>query len=270
MKHMKQFIFRMRFTAALKKVLFISSILGLYTALIVALKIPMKELSSLGELETIFGLVIGLILLFRANRAYERWWEARSLWGTLINASQNLAIKIKTLLPADSASARNIAKKIPAFAFSLNGRLQLSASHKTKETREPTTIVTQIYAALHTLQESGHLQTTDMWLIDQELRNFLIIAGGCERIKGTLISPSFRSFSRQIIFVFLLCLPFIFIPGSGYYSVIFTAFSSYIVFGLEGIAANLEEPFGDTDDHLELDAMCETIQTSVTKIIDQN
>ncbi len=97
---LKHLFVEVKVTHALKTVLEISCLSSLYTFFILILfnYTSMPQLLWLENMEGAIAAIIGMLLVFRTNRAYERWWEARSLWGSLVNVSRNLAIKIKVVL----------------------------------------------------------------------------------------------------------------------------------------------------------------------------
>ncbi|MFO3110356.1 bestrophin family ion channel [Legionella pneumophila serogroup 1] len=105
------------FTHALKKVLGISVLVGVYSAIIYFWfeQVNLHSSNWLSYSQSVFGIILGLLLVFRSNRAYERWWEARTLWGQLVNASRNLAIKIRVLLLPNTDEAKKFSELINTF-----------------------------------------------------------------------------------------------------------------------------------------------------------
>lgn len=271
-------MYELSLTTTLKKVFIISCAIGIYSIIpLLEYKYFHQSLNeSLTNLEAIFGIVIGLVLIFRANRAYERWWEARSLWGNLIGFSRNLAIKIKAIVNLNDSQLKDISNFIITFAFTLKKQLQNKDITKNKEdffvkldnsSINTVQLVNNFYMTIKKWRDEDLLTTQEFWLIDQELRNFIPIIGGCEKIKNTLISASFRVFSRQIIFIFILLLPWVFVSSLNYFIIIFSILSCYLILGLEEIAYNLEQPFGDTEDHLNMEKMTRTIEKSTIQIL---
>ena len=102
------------FTAALSRVWYWALVAGAYSAVAVVVgERPWNEDLDPGSIvDAIIALILGLILMFRINRAYERWWEARTLWGKLVNISRNLAIKAKTLAEPDDMERHRLATLI--------------------------------------------------------------------------------------------------------------------------------------------------------------
>lgn len=280
MDYAKVFIRDLKFTFALKKVLIFSCAVGIYAFIpLVGYKYFNQSLNfndNLSDLEAVFGIVIGLVLIFRANCSYERWWEACSLWGNLISTSQNLAIKIKSIVNLDHNQLKATSDFIINFDYALKNQLRNRPHNKNTEDIHSkinsygyttTQLVNNFYMTIKEWRQKNLLTIQELWLVDQELRNFMIIVGGCEKIKNTLVPASFRAFSRQIIFIFILLLPWVYVHLFGYFIIIFSILSSYLILGLEEIAYNLEDPFGDTKDHLDMGKMAKTIEISTMEIL---
>ena len=134
MDSVKAFIFGFKFTTALKKVFIFSCVIGVYSIIPSLDHFDFKYFNlsflniNLANLETVFGIIIGLILIFRANRSYERWWEARTLWGNLVSSSRNLAIKIKAIAKLDQDQCTITSSFIINFAHALKNQLRNNAN----------------------------------------------------------------------------------------------------------------------------------------------
>src|SRR5204863_8704199 len=103
----------------------------LYTWLVVYLELGYLQLpdnsfiKNIPMMHTLLGFAISMLLVFRTNTAYDRWWEGRKLWGALTNNSRNLAIKLNSILPEEETVLRNFFRKIiSAYAFALHKHLR--------------------------------------------------------------------------------------------------------------------------------------------------
>jgi ion channel-forming bestrophin family protein len=107
------------------------ALLGLYTAVVGYVEVNHLKLnkssmvSNLPVMHSLLGFAISMLLVFRTNTAYDRWWEGRKLWGQLVNVSRNLAIKMAVYLPEDNATRSFFARVIGIFSFELKQHLQL-------------------------------------------------------------------------------------------------------------------------------------------------
>ena len=271
------------FTAALSRVWYWPLVVGAYSALPVLVgSTPWVERFELFDPASIvcaiIALILGLFLMFRINRAYQRWWEARTLWGTLVNVSRNLAIKAKTLAEPDAMESRRLRTLIVGFCYALKHHLRgdaalrkVSGFESTEDNPKhvPAYIEEQVYGLLSAWRSVGKIDGEDLLVLDREARELLQVAGGCEMIQNTLMSQSFSSLSRHALVLYLLYLPWTLAGDFEYFTVPLTIFIAYFVIAAEGIAYYAERPFGQQDDHLDLDSICAGIDSSVTEILER-
>ncbi len=227
------------------------------------------------EIDAAIGFALGMLIALRVNRAYERWWEARTLWGTLVNVSRNLAIKVRQLVqPPDGGEEARLL--LVAYCHALKDHLRGQADLRSipgfatvddRPGHVPSYLVSRIYALFSAWQKTGHLDDTKLWVLDREARVLLDVCGGCERIKNTLMSVSWRVFTRQCIGLYLLVLPWGRVDDFGFWTIPLSAIMAYMALGGEGIASYIEEPFGISDDHLDLESICQGIQVTVNEIL---
>ena len=227
-------------------------------------------------MEAALTFVMGMLILFRINRAYERWWEARTLWGTLVNVSRNLAVKTKQLADVDAANREDMRRLIVDFCHALKdhlrGPIQLASGRSSPNSGDdgvhiPSAIVQNIYKKLKAWSRADAFTREELWMMDSEARMLLEICGACERIKSTLMSRSWRLLTRQCLGVYLLVAPWALVDEFNYWTIPLSALIAYFVIGGEGIAHYVEEPFGLQEDHLDLDGICDKIEVSVGEIL---
>jgi len=239
-------------------------------------------------LDAALSFAMALLIAFRVNRAYERWWEARTLWGTLVNVSRNLAIKIRQLQRPDLEQRRTIRDLEVAFCVGLKDHLRDDVDHadlpagkrahgqkleksfvpeKTSACHVPSRVVGELYATLHQWRTAGELSDAELWVLDAELRAFLDVCGGCERIKSTLMPVSWRFVTWQCIGLYLVVLPWGLVDDFATWTIPLSVLAAYFVTASEAIAHYVEEPFGFHEDHLDLQRLCDVIERSVTEIL---
>jgi putative membrane protein len=248
--------------------------MGVYATLPVA-----KEYSSYkeygdspSELHAALSLTLGWLLVFRTNAAYARWWEARTLWGCLINATRNLSMKLSTLASPTQTDARFLAMALVEFPQALKCHLrnetydhrELITEHCPSHT--PLAIANRVYAWVHRRKEEGRIDGDDLRVIDVELAKLMDVCGACERIARTPIVRSYRIFTRQCIMFFLFTLPWGIAEDFKWWTIPLTMVISYFMIGMEIVAEHVEEPFGFDEDDLDLDGMCKTIEASVKEL----
>ncbi|RMF36847.1 MAG: hypothetical protein D6753_18720 [Planctomycetota bacterium] len=250
---------------------------GAYATLAVAedYYIGSEILNTPSQFHAVLSLVLGWLLVFRTNTAYNRWWEARILWGNLVNASRNLAIKIVQLTELAPGEATQIQQTIANFALALKFHLRgepstllpVDAPPGVGEAKHiPQELARKLYAWLGQARREGRVAGDELRAIDRELSRLMDITGGCERILKTRIVKSYRIFARQCVGVFLATLPWGIVHDFRMWTVPLTILTAYFMIGLETVAEHVEEPFGYDDDDLDLDALCATIHDSVVEI----
>jgi putative membrane protein len=226
---------------------------------------------------TLLGALLGMLLVFRTNTAYDRWWEGRKLWGQLVNECRNFAVKIETCVKAEPRDKREIASRLWAFALALKNHLRGVGSlqqlptfeHATDRPKHiPAYVAKQIYERLERWRQAEQLGGFELLFVDRHAAALLDICGGCERIRNTPISSSYRRFIRHAIAIYLLTLPWGLVDQFHWWLIPITALVSYVMVGVEVLAEDVEEPFGTGADDLKLDDLCATIERSVGEIVE--
>ena len=261
----------------------------IYSAAVVFLERNILHLSkessvkNIINMHSLLGFALSMLLVFRTNSAYDRWWEGRKLWGSLVNNSRNLALKINALLPVEDATNRIFyTQSISLYAMALRRHL-LKDSTKLALDVEPHPELSEIDRAEHipnNIARSIFHKTNDLYkknvisgeqfiILNAELQSFTDICGACERIKNTPIPYSYSTFIKKFIFIYACTLPLGFGVLVGYAAVPIVTFIFYILGSLELIAEEIEDPFGDDANDLPMHKMAENIQISVKEIIIQ-
>ena len=237
----------------------------------------LKSLSEMpAEIPAALTVVLGWLLVFRTNTSYARWWEARTLWGSLTNTIRNLAIKFATLTPLTDHERRQIRSALARFPVVLRDHLRGSTTSDdldalpesvSSAAHKPTALTETLYRKLQHWRDSGALDSTTLLVIDEDLRKLLEITGGCERIQNTRLVRSYRGFARQSVTLYLATLPWGLASDFRWWTIPLTAALSYFMLGLETVAEHIEQPFGTDDDDLDLDGMCRNIRASVESVL---
>jgi len=232
-------------------------------------------LEKLFSVYQILGFVISLLLVFRTNTAYDRWWEGRRKWGELTNDSRNLAVKIAAL-DLDEEHNAFFARHIANFAKNAKEHLREGTKFELlnltpeeitflkKIDHIPSGIVELIYIKFNQLKKAGIISEEDILRLDRNLNGFLDCMGACERIKNTPIPYSYSIFFKKFIFIYVTTLPLAFITNFGYFSSIIVTFIFYVFVSLEVLAEEIEDPFGYDDNDLPTDQMADRIEAIVT------
>lgn len=235
-------------------------------------------LDKLFSVYQILGFVISLLLVFRTNSAYDRWWEGRRKWGELVNDSRNLAVKLTALdLPQEETAffARHIGNYALCIKEHLRDGTNFDLLDLTPQERAfleqldhiPSGIVELIYQRMNELKKQGVLTEEIILRLDKNLNGFLEVVGACERIKNTPIPYSYSMFFKKFIFIYTLTLPLAFVIQFGYFSALIATFIFYVLVSIEVLAEEIEDPFGKDDNDLPTDEMAKRIEGIVATIL---
>jgi putative membrane protein len=234
---------------------------------------PIKNLSVI---HTTLGFVISLLLAYRINSAYDRWWEGRKLWGALVNNSRNLAIKLSVILK-DEKDLAYFRKLIPSYASILNKHLKdeetsmqlfehvdLAIDH---HKHRPNQIAKMLFQKINDLYTTQKITGDQLIILNSEIQSFTDICGACERIKNTPIPYSYNTFIKKFIFVFILTMPFAYSFTLGYYVIPVVTMIFFVLATIELISEEIEDPFGYDDNDLPTAKIAENIKKHVEELI---
>lgn len=262
-------IFKFHKSDTFRQLLWVMVAVGIYTAIVVYVELEVLKVvnSSTSLMYQLLGFVISMLLVFRTNTAYDRWWEGRKLWGALVNASRNLAIKVQTMVPEEAGNKREFIGEIGDFANVLRLHLRgLKWDGLSLEVHQPNFLVASMYTKLNGWLKNKQIDGDQMRVIENELSELLDICGACERIKKTPIPYSYSIFIKKFIFVYVMTLPFGFVADYGYGIIPIVIFTLYALASLELIAEEIENPFGTDANDLPMDTLVETIQQNLKEI----
>lgn len=276
------FIFQLSKADTFRKLIPMMIIIGLYSAVIAYLEIVYWKLPEDSHVKNIsimhgmLGFVISLLLAYRTNTAYDRWWEGRKIWGGLVNNSRNLAIKINAMISNDSDRVF-FKKMIPLYASLLSSHLNDSETSKQLfddvdleidyHKHLPNQIANKLFMKVNNLYLSKKISGDQLIVINAELQSFTDTCGACERIKNTPIPYSYSAFIKKFIFIYVLTLPFGYVFSLGYFVIPVVVFIFYVLASLELIAEEIEDPFGEDANDLPTKRIAENIKKNVEEIL---
>jgi putative membrane protein len=235
---------------------------------------------------TLIGLALAIFLGFRNNAAYERYWEARKLWGDLLHRSRSLARQVATLLADDEhglplAVRERMVHRTIAYAHAL--RHQLRGSDPTEDfvrwlgadagraaaaSSLPTDHLLRGQAEdLGRALRAGRVPAPLAAEIDVLLSGLAAVAAGCERIRYTPIPFAYTLLLHRTAYLYCFLLPFGLVDSIGVMTAFVVAIVAYTFFGLDAVGDELEEPFGLKAHHLPLDALCRTVEINLLEAL---
>lgn len=276
------FIFRFHKSDTFRQLFPMMVFIGLYSYGVGYLEMEYWKLSEKSFVKNItimhnmLGFVISLLLVFRTNTAYDRWWEGRKLWGELVNNSRNLALKLSVMLK-DEHDRNYFKKLIPSYASVLQKHLANDDTAKMlfeglvleidQHKHKPNQVAKMLYQKIQDLYEQGKISGDQLLVLNQELKSFTNVCGACERIKNTPIPYSYSAFIKKFIFFYIMTLPFGYVFSLGYYVIPVVVFIFYVLASLELIAEEIEDPFGYDANDLPTDKITANIKKHVEEIL---
>jgi len=275
------FIFRVHKADTFRKLLPLMVAIAAYSGVIAYLEMNLFHLSqnsnikNISLVHTILSFVISMLLVFRTNTAYDRWWEARRMLGSLTNTCRNLAIKLKAI-NIDVNQRVFFMAAIPMYADALRQHLRnerrqtesVPAIAVNPDQHVPNQIAGLLTERVYSLHREGVIKREELLLIGPDLAALTDICGACERIKTTPIPFSYSVFIKKFIFFFVMTLPFGWSFSLGYLVVPLVAFVLFVLASLELIAEEIEDPFGYDANDLPVNRICANIHKHVKELLD--
>ncbi len=227
------------------------------------------------------SIVLGLLLVFRTNTAYERFWEGRKMWGTLVNTVRNFArqlwVSIEEHEPEDRKAKEEILLLLVAFSVAtklylrtepVNSELEVLMSperyYKLKEINHPPLqIAFWIGDYLQQQHDRDRVNTYQLTGLLKLLDTMVDVLGACERILKTPVPLAYSIHLKQLLLIYCLALPFQMVKDFNWGTGLLASLISFTVFGIEEIGIEIENPFGHDPNDLPLDTICTTMHRNI-------
>jgi ion channel-forming bestrophin family protein len=232
-------------------------------------------------LHSLVGLALGMLLVFRTNASYDRFWEGRKLWGGMVNETRNLVRMCQAHFGGqDRALVTQITQWTAAFPYaamqSLRSATGLAGAEKfltpeqiklASSARHPGLAIAQeISGCLVKAHRLNYLTPHVLVAIDQNIQLLVDYLGGCERIRKTPLPFAYVVHLRRALVAYCFTLPFALVDTFGWTTVLDVMLVAYIFFGIEEIGVEIEGPFGYDDNDLPLEQICDTIRQNVADL----
>ncbi|MBD2148673.1 hypothetical protein H6F44_00805 [Pseudanabaena sp. FACHB-1277] len=248
---------------------------------------PQVSLKVLGDLtnNVVFNLVLGLLLVFRTNTAYDRYWEGRKAWGTLVvnirNLSRIMQIAIATSEGEIQQQKEQAIKYLNAFAIATKRHLRSEAIEsdldeilstedlaKLRNVKHmPLELSLWLSDYLHKQFQSDRIDSNYFISMNDSINALIEGLTGCERILRTPLPLAYCVYLKRLILIYCIGLPFRLAIELDWLSAIAVGLVSFILLGVEQIGNEIENPFGHDANDLPIDALCESITTNVEQTL---
>lgn len=239
---------------------------------------------------TILGAGITIFLGFRTNTAYDRWWEARTLWGGIVNQSRTLVRQALLFTGTDgdnagdtvpSAFARSIAYRQVAFVNAMRAHLRrqdaLAATESYLSTDDRTALagVQNVPAAL--LQRMGdglrrayaekRIDSIQQSVLDGTLTELTNLLGGCERIKNTPLPRQYDTVPQLAIYAYSVLLPLGLVSSLAWWTPFISSLITFLFIAIDSIGSNIEDPFESGIHDVPMTSLCRTIEINLREML---
>lgn len=223
---------------------------------------------------SLVGAALGLLLVFRTNSSYDRFWEGRKLWGGIVNETRNLVRQISVWIASDPELARDLINWTILFPYTTVQRLgrpiNFDAELKVisssdievmlKSRHLPLAVSRVITSRILSARDRGLIDSIQLSALDHNVQQLIDYCGACERIRSTPIPYAYAVHLRRVLIAFCLTLPMAVVKDFGWATVFVTLLISYALFGIEEIGVEIEDPFGDSMNDLPIPSYCEAIE----------
>lgn len=230
---------------------------------------------------SLMGLALSIFLGFRNNACYDRWWEARKMWGGLINTTRSLARQTLTLIEP-GADRQALIHQIIGYTYALKSHLrtevkldavvswfpQSMAAHFEQSTNVPVAILQHMGDSYRSAWKDGRIEPYHLPVLEASLTALTDIQGKCERIKNTPVPLSYTMLTHRLVAIYCLALPFGIVTEIGTLTPLVVAIISYAFLGLDSVGTQLEDPFELDPNDLPLAALARTIERNLLERID--
>lgn len=245
----------------------------------------------------ILGSALAIFIAFRNNSAYGRWWEARTLWGGIVNSSRVLARLIITFTDShahqpnyDAARSESFKKQmiylciawVHALRLHLRGQEDWDAlkpfvsdedfSAFRQSQHKPNFLHLLAGRKIYAAMANGTLGGFDSFQMEGQLLALANYQGGCERIKNTPLLRQYDYFTRLFLYAFMLLLPLTLISdfsrlGMDYLMLPVSLVISFVFAILAKVGEVNEDPFENRITDVPLSALCNTIERDLKEML---
>ncbi len=261
--------------------------IAVYSFLVVLLENYILNLSknvylqNISYLHNLLGFALSLLLVFRTNTAYDRWWEGRKQWGSLTNNTRNLAIKLNACLDfSDQENREFFRNAIPLYAHVLKDHLLQESTRRALDEADyagfnqidssrhaPNQVAKMITERIMQLHHQKLISGEQLLFLNMEILALTDICGACERIKNTPIPYSYSAFIKKFFFIYIMSLPFGYVFTLGFWVIPIVSIVFYVLGSLELIAEEIEDPFGRDSNDIPMEKIANNIKMHIAELI---
>jgi putative membrane protein len=254
---------------------------ALFSAAVTYVHFRVRPVDISDKPHALIGVALGLLLVFRTNASYDRYWEGRKLWGVLVNEARNLGRRASVQLAAEPELLDRLLRSLMAFPYatmnSLRGEPGLGRGAELLRAADASRVLTAQHLPLAIARElscdlllalrRGTLHPLSHVALEADVGTLVSCLGGCERIVKTPLPFPYVVHLRRALVVYCFSLPFALVASLGWLSIGATTLIAYFVFGIEEIGVEIENPFEVEQNDLPLERICQTIESNLRVLL---
>jgi ion channel-forming bestrophin family protein len=234
---------------------------------------------------SLLGSAIGVIVAFRNGASYGRWWEARTLWGTIVNNTRSVGRQVTTLMHTDDASEQMEVEQtqrsliyyligyVHALRQQLRGlepRIELAPLLENYEIdplqgqrNVALALMQTMSRTIRSAADRGWLNPMEWLAIDHNLDDLIDAQGGAERIKNTPMPRQYDFFLQLFVHLYCIVLPLSMVPVLGWFTPLGSSLVGFIFLALDRVGRDLEDPFNNSFHDIPLTAITRSIEINL-------
>jgi ion channel-forming bestrophin family protein len=229
----------------------------------------------------LIGTALGLLLVFRTNSSYDRFWEGRRMWGNIINESRNLArlgsvslaglpeLRLRlfawlTVFPV--AAMHQLRGTVKELGAACDQVPPIEMSLALGQQNVALAAARQMTGCLAEAHQRGAISEYVFVALDQNVQLLVDYLGACERIHRTPMPFAYMVHVRRVLLIYCYSLPLALVRDFNWWTIPATLFVAFVLLGIEEIGVEIEDPFGTDDNDLPLESFCETIRRNVEEM----
>ncbi len=217
----------------------------------------------------LIGVALSVFLSFKNNASYDRWWEARKLWGLILQSARDVARQSVVLDPGPeevSPERRELLTAVIGFARTTVRQLRRQAVEQEAGAsalglaNPADAILAEISRRIGELLRAGRLEPVEALGLNESLVRLSQALVGCERLTNTPVPFPYALLLHRTAYLFCFMLPFGLADSLGWAAPLATMLTAYTFFGLDALGEELEEPFGTDPNDLPISAYATAVE----------
>lgn len=264
------------FINEVKKPVFFVCLFGLFISIMDLLPI-LQKISIPPSIPALLGTAVSLLLAFRTAQSYERWWEARTIWGAIVNDSRTLLRQMIQFVPENNNNMiREFADRQIIWVYALGESLRKQSYSPSVQAylyingirgqNIPNILLDKHSEMVKQLAKDGIVTNFNQFQLNETIARLCDSMGKCERIKNTVFPRSYSLLVHTLIYVFAAILPFGMDDSQLIVEIVITMLLSIVFVAIEKTAIIMQDPFENTPVDTPMTALAQTIESNIREM----